>query len=65
GFAFSRPVRWYVALFGKQLVPFVYGGVASGRSSRGTRPLGSPEVEINDPADYFRKMRRRGIIIDR
>ncbi|HQN04287.1 MAG TPA: glycine--tRNA ligase subunit alpha, partial [Anaerolineaceae bacterium] len=31
GTAFSRPIRWLLALFGEQVVPFSYAGLASGR----------------------------------
>ena len=30
GVAFSRPIRWLVALFGDKVIPFEYAGVASG-----------------------------------
>ncbi len=38
GTAFSRPVRWILALLGETAVPFAYAGVESGRSRR-PRPL--------------------------
>ena len=28
---FSRPIRWFVALLDKQVIPFEYAGVQSGR----------------------------------
>ena len=39
GIAFSRPLRWLVALFGEHVVPFSYAKAQSGRTSRGLRPL--------------------------
>ena len=39
---FSRPVRWLVALWGDDVVPFGIAGVAAGRFSRGHRWLGGP-----------------------
>ncbi len=38
GVAFSRPIRWYVALLGDMVIPFEYAGVVSGNISRGLRP---------------------------
>ena len=37
GVGFSRPLRWFVALLGDQVVPFEYAGARSGRVSRGIR----------------------------
>src|SRR5262249_18821649 len=55
--AYSRPLRWLVALYGPQVVPFTYAGVSSGRTSRGLRPYGSPPITIDDAANYARMMR--------
>jgi glycyl-tRNA synthetase len=62
--AFSRPIRWIVALLGKQVVPFEYAGVRSGRVTRGPRPAGSPDIEIKSADDYLGAMRRAHIIVD-
>jgi glycyl-tRNA synthetase len=37
GVAFSRPIRWLLALFGEEVVPFAYVGLSSGRQTRGLR----------------------------
>ncbi len=65
GVSFSRPIRWIVALFGGGVVPFSYAGVHAGRTTRGTRPLGAPEIELADAAAYFGAMREQGILVDR
>ena len=62
--SFSRPLRWLAALFGPDVVPFIYAGVASGRVSRGLRPYDSPPIEIKDAADYAVDMRKNRIVID-
>ncbi|TEU09012.1 MAG: glycine--tRNA ligase subunit alpha, partial [Anaerolineales bacterium] len=41
GVAFSRAIRWIVALLGDSVIPFEYAGVRSGYTSRGLRPLRS------------------------
>jgi glycyl-tRNA synthetase len=64
GVAFSRPIRWLVALFDKAVIPFTYAGVHSGRTTRGTRPLGSPPVDLGDVDAYFEAMAGQGILID-
>jgi len=37
GVAFSRPVRWLLALFGGQVLPINFAGVESGNTTRGLR----------------------------
>ena len=61
GLAFSRPVRWIVALFGGTVIPFGLGGVASGNVTRGLRPYGSKETLIEDLAAYKRLCDADGI----
>jgi len=60
--SYSRPLRWLVALYGPQVVPFTYAGVASGRTSRGLRPYGSPPIGIDDAANYARIMQEHSIV---
>ena len=43
GVAFSRPIRWLVALYGEAVIPFEYAGVASANVTRGLRPDDSPD----------------------
>ncbi len=64
GAAFSRPVRWLVALLGKTLIPFEYAGVQSGSLTRGLRPYDSPEIEIKSADAYFDAIRKAGILLD-
>ena len=62
--AFSRPIRWFVALLDDVVVPFEYAGIQSGRISRGIRSLNSPELEISRAADYYTVMKTAGIVLD-
>ncbi len=62
--AFSRPIRWIVALLGDSVIPFEYAGVSSGRTSRGLRPLRSPEIAIQRAEDYFDLMEANRIVVD-
>ncbi len=62
--AYSRPLRWFVALYGQDVVPFVYAGLLSGRMSRGLRPYDSPAIEIADAADYLTVMQANSIVLD-
>jgi glycyl-tRNA synthetase len=65
GIAFSRPIRWYVALLGDMVIPFEYAGVTSGNISRGLRPYGSPDITIPSADKYFDVIRAAGILLDK
>ena len=65
GVAFSRPIRWYVALLGDQVIPFEYAGVVSGNTTRGLRPYDSPEIVIPSAEKYFDIIRESGIVLDK
>ena len=65
GVAFSRPIRWYVALLGDMVIPFEYAGVTRGNISRGLRPYGSPEINIPSADKYFDVIREAGITLDK
>ena len=64
GVSFSRPLRWFVALLDNVVVPLAYAGLQSGRTSRGNRALGSPEITIARAADYERMMVEADVVLD-
>ncbi len=64
GVAFSRPIRWLVALFGSTVIPFSYAGAQSGNISRGLRPYDSPEIVIDSADSYSASLRAAGIVLD-
>lgn len=61
---FVRPIRWIVALFGDQVIPFALPGVTSGKITRGHRFLGKAEVEVNSVEDYFAKLADNFVMVD-
>ncbi len=65
GVAYSRPIRWIVALYADQVIPFTYACVTSGCTSRGARPNRSPPIELASAADYVPKMKAGGLMVDR
>jgi glycyl-tRNA synthetase len=65
GVAFSRPIRWYVALLGDMVIPFEYADVVSGNVTRGLRPYDSPEMTIPSADKYFDVIRELGIVLDK
>jgi glycyl-tRNA synthetase len=62
--SFPRPLRWLVGLLGDQVIPFAYAGVASGRTTRGLRPMGSPDIELAWAGDYLATMSTNQIVVD-
>lgn len=63
-FRFARPIRWIVALYGSEVIPFEFVGLKSGRTSRGHRTLATEEVLIAQPSDYREALRSAYVIID-
>ncbi|WP_434511387.1 glycine--tRNA ligase subunit beta [Desulfitobacterium sp. AusDCA] len=62
-FRFARPIRWIVALFGTEVIPFEFVGLTSGRVSRGHRTLGH-DIEIKEPAQYLESLRQVFVMVD-
>lgn len=61
---FVRPIRWIVALFDEDVIPFEIANVASGNESRGHRFLGPGRVVIPHPGRYVETLRAAGVIVD-
>jgi glycyl-tRNA synthetase len=64
GAAFSRPVRWLLALHGEYVVPFEYAGLQSGKTSRGLRTNAVDSFAVTTPKDYFAKLKKQGVLLD-
>ena len=63
-FKFIRPLRWLVALFGEEIIPFELANVQSGRTSRGHRFLSAGDFEIKSAADYVKACAENFVIVD-
>jgi glycyl-tRNA synthetase len=64
GIAFSRPIRWLMALFGDQVVAFEYAGLQSGNVTRGPRAAGSPDIVIESADRYLDTVKRANLIAE-
>ena len=62
--AFSRPIRWLLALLGGEIVPFEYANLMSGNTTRGLRFRNPEEFEVQSSTEYFAKLAEQGIILD-
>ena len=63
-FRFVRPIRWLVALFDDQVIPFTLANVTSGNKTRGHRFLSDGEHVIPNAAAYEKTMDSLSIIVD-
>ena len=63
-FKFIRPIRWIVALFGDEIIPFEVAKVQSGRISRGHRFLSNGDFEIASAKDYVKECEKNFVLVD-
>lgn len=62
--AFSRPLRWLLAMYGEVVIPFRYADLVAGRRTCLLR-FGNPEsIEVKNPQMYFEQTEQAGIILD-
>ncbi len=62
--AFSRPIRWLLALFGEQVIHFEFAGVRSGNTTRGLRFEQPEKPLIRHPDEYLTVLSAQGILLD-
>lgn len=60
---FARPIEWFLALFGKEIVEFEVEGLKSSNTSKGHRFFGK-DFKVTDVEEYFKKIRENNVIID-
>lgn len=63
-FKFIRPLRWIVALFGAEIIPFEVANVKSGKTSRGHRTLSDGYFEIKSADSYISDCEKHFVIVD-
>lgn len=63
-FRFARPIRWIVALFGTEVVPFEFVGLTAGRISRGHRTLSQGDLLLHQAGEYLEGMKKGFIMVD-
>ena len=63
-FKFIRPLRWIVAIFGDEVIPFEVAKVQSGKKSRGHRFLGDSEFVIDKASDYVSACEKEYVVVD-
>lgn len=61
---FFRPIRWILALFGKETLEFEVDGIRSGNFTYGHRFLSKGPVRVSDPSEYLPILRKHHVIAD-
>jgi len=60
---YARPIRWLVALYGKEIIPFEIAHVATGNVTQGHRFLGS-KITVKTPLAYESALKEQYVIVD-
>ena len=58
---FVRPIKWLIALFGKEVVPFTIADVETGRETKGHRFLGESAI-IETPDQYVTSLNEQFVM---
>lgn len=61
---YARPLRWIVALFGQEVIPFQLGDIFSGKISYGHRQLSPQAFPIPSAQDYLPALRNSSVMAD-
>jgi len=61
---FVRPIRWMVALFGNEVIPFTVAEVSTSNVTRGHRFLSTGEIVIHSVDDYFDALHKNYVMVD-
>ena len=63
--AFSRPVRWLMALLGGNPLDFTFAGIRSGNTTRVLRFQQPEELRVAGVEEYLHIMQSQGILLDK
>lgn len=60
---FARPIRWVLALYGKEQIEFQIAGLVAGRDSRSHRFL-KGSLRVKEPASYEKVLEKGRVLVD-
>ncbi len=61
---YARPIRWIVALFGKEIIPVQIGLIHASNITYGHRQRSGKTIEIKHPKEYAEKLKKAFVIAD-
>jgi glycyl-tRNA synthetase len=59
---YARPIKWIVALFGSEVIPFEVANIESSNITYGHSQLKLVQIKIRRPKTYAKKLKRRYVI---
>ena len=62
--AFSRPIRWLLAMLGTASIPFEYAGLTAEAVTHGLRFIEPQELPVKNAKDYFAQLKAQGIMVN-
>jgi len=62
--AFSRPVRWLLAMLGGAVIPFEFAGLRAEAVTQGLRFIEPQSMPVKNPTDHESQLAKQGIILD-
>lgn len=60
---YIRPIKWLLALFGSEVIPFSITNVETSQTTMGHRFLGE-QIEITEPSEYEEKLMAQYVIVN-
>ncbi|MBC1817599.1 glycine--tRNA ligase subunit beta [Listeria welshimeri] len=60
---YIRPIKWLIAMFGEEIIPFEITGVSTSNTSRGHRFLGKTAT-IKQPSDYPNALLEQFVVVN-
>lgn len=61
-FRFARPIKWFVALLGNEILDFEFEGLKASNKTRGMRYFASQDIIIANPGEYEVKLKENFVI---
>lgn len=61
---FARPIRWILALFGREIIPFTVGNVKSDGLTYGHKFMNPGSIKVKDLESYLLETKKAFVIVD-
>lgn len=61
---FARPIRWLVALFGSEVIPFTVAEITAGNITYGHRFLSTGQIAVTSVESYLSQLAANFVIVD-
>jgi len=62
--SYARPIHWIVSLFGKEVIPFLFGDIVSGNFTFGHAQRSPGKIVLKTPEDYLSKLKDHYVLAD-